>query len=270
MKCKYLYLVGLLLVVGGLNYANGQNWEGGLFAGASNYKGDLAPYLAPSETHPAVGVFVKRNLSPFFSLALTAKQGAISGDDENFDHLKDRNLSFESDITEVSAIIEFNFFPFLKGLGPDQFTPYVYSGFAFFRFEPTTTFKGETFDLQEFRTEGQGVTSDAPGQYSGLQPAIPIGGGFKLQLNRRLNLTFKLGYRATFTDFLDDVSTDFPSKDALSNARGKQAVNLSDRSVDEWYTGKGKQRGNPQNNDWYLFTGFTFSYNIKNPDCYEF
>ncbi len=256
--------------MGCFSYVQGQNWEGGLFVGASNYKGDLAPNVVPGETHPAIGVFVKRNLSPFFSFALTAKQGTISGDDENFSHLEDRNLSFESNLTEVSAIIEFNFFPFLKGLGADQFTPYVYSGFAFYRFEPTTTINGQTFDLKDLRTEGQGTRSDGPGNYSKLQPAIPIGGGFKLQLNRRLNLTLKLGYRATFTDFLDDVSTDYPSKDILASAKGDRAVSLSDRSVDEWYTGKGKQRGNSQNNDWYLFTGFTFSYNIKNPECYEF
>lgn len=270
MKSNSLYLLTLLLTIWCFSGVQGQNWEGGLFVGASNYKGDLAPNIAPSETHPALGVFVKRNLSPFFSFALTAKQGTISGNDENFSHLEDRNLSFESNITEVSTILEFNFFPFLKGLEPDQFTPYVYSGFAFFRFEPITTFKGQTFDLQKFRTEGQGTKGDAPSQYSTLQPAIPIGGGFKLQLNRRLNLTFKLGYRATFTDFLDDVSTDYPSKAILSKARGDRAVSLSDRSVDQWYTGKGKQRGNSQTNDWYLFTGFTFSYNIKNPECYEF
>lgn len=258
----------LLVIVSG-SIVKAQNWEGGLFVGASNYRGDLAPHVAPKETHPAIGFFVKRNLSQFFSFAISAKQGTISGDDENFDHLQDRNLSFESEITEVSAIFEFNFFPFLKGLKPDQFTPYVYSGLAFFRFEPTTRLDGTTYDLREFRTEGQGVTSDAPSQYSRFQPAIPIGGGFKLQLNRRLNLTWKLGYRATFTDFLDDVSTDFPGKDALANSKGSTAVRLSDRSADEWFTGKGKQRGNPQNNDWYLFTGFTFSYNIENPDCFH-
>ncbi len=260
----------ILLVSASAELVTGQNWEGGLFVGASNYRGELAPRVVPKESHPAVGVFVKRNLSPFFSFALSAKQGTISGDDANFDHLEKRNLSFESTITEVSAIFEFNFFPFLKGLGPDQFTPYVYSGFAMFRFEPTTVLDGETYELQNFRTEGQGVTSDAPGQYSNFQPAIPIGGGFKVQLDRRLNLTFKVGYRATFTDFLDDVSTNYPEKDALADAQGPKAVRLSDRSAEAWYTGPEKQRGNPQNNDWYLFAGFTFSYNIENPDCYQF
>jgi hypothetical protein len=263
------FLTVLLLAFGTLN-TSAQDWEGGLFLGASNYRGDMAPYMVPGETHPAIGVFVKRNLSEFFSFNVSAKQGKISGDDANYDHLESRGLSFESNITEVSAVVEFNFFPFLKGLEPDQFTPYVYSGLAMFRFEPRTSLNGQTYDLKKFRTEGQGVTDDAPGQYSNYQPSIPIGGGFKLQLNRRLNLTFKLGYRATFTDFLDDVSTNYPAKDQLAESAGQTAVALSDRSTGEQFTGKGKQRGNPQNNDWYIFSGFTISYNIENPECFEF
>ena len=260
----------LLLLLMNVSNGIGQDWEGGLFVGASNYRGDMAPYMVPEETHPALGIFVKRNLSEFFAFSVSAKQGSISGDDANYDHLQSRGLSFESDITEVSAVFEFNFFPFLKGLEPDQFTPYVYSGFAMFRFEPHTTFNGQTYNLKKFRTEGQGITDDAPSQYSNYQPSIPIGGGVKLQLNRRLNLTFKLGYRATFTDFLDDVSTNYPAKDQLAQSAGQTAVALSDRSSDGHFTGKGKQRGDSQNNDWYIFSGFTVSYNIENPECFEF
>lgn len=260
----------LLMITLGGGASTAQNWEGGLFMGASNYRGDMAPRVAPKESHPAIGVFVKRNLSQFFSFSVSAKQGRISGDDDNFDHLEGRNLSFRSDITEISAVFEFNFFPFLKGLKPDQFTPYVYSGLAMFRFEPKTTLNGETYNLKEFRTEGQGLSDEEPSRYANYQPSIPIGGGVKLQLNRRLNLTFKLGYRATFTDYLDDVSTDYPSKDELANSKGAVAVALSDQSKDQRYTGEGKQRGDPQNNDWYLFTGFTLSYNIENPDCFRF
>ena len=262
-----------VIVLSGLLFTSGlkaQNWEGGTFLGASNYRGEMAPYVVPSESHPALGVFVKRNLSQFFSFNLSIKQGEISGSDQNYDQLAKRNLSFESRITEIASTVEFNFFPFLKGLKPDQFTPFVYSGLALFRFNPKTTLNNKTLALDKFNTEGQGLSSEYPNDYSLFQPSVPIGGGIKLQLNRRLNLTFKLGYRATFTDFIDDVSTTYPSKDKLRSNYGDIAVKLSDRSREDFYSIPGKQRGDPQTNDWYIFSGFTFSYNIENPVCYDF
>lgn len=267
VRKRWLLILTLLL---GSFSASAQDWEGGLFMGVSNYRGDMAPYLVPAETHPALGVYVKRNLSPFFAFNVSAKQGTISGSDDNFDHLRGRGLSFTSDVTEFSAVFEFNFFPFLKGLEPNQFTPFVYSGLAVFRFAPRTTLDGKRYELEDFRTEGQGVTDDAPSQYGNFQPSIPIGGGIKLQLNRRLNLSFKVGYRATFTDFLDDVSTDYPDQGQLADKRGRTAAALSNRSTDGWFTKKGKSRGNSQNNDWYVFSGFTLSYTIENAQCFEF
>ncbi len=249
-----------------------QNWEGGFFGGASNYRGDLSPYITPSETHSAQGFYLKRNLSQFFSFNFGLTQGTISADDQNYKHLQKRNLSFKSQITELSATVEFNFFPFLKGLKPNQFTPFVFTGLGFFRFNPKTEYNGRTYELAKYNTEGQGITKDAPSEYSLYQPSIPMGGGLKLRLAKRLNLGFRVGYRATFFDFLDDVSTNYPSKEALDQKGKDLSIKLSDRSKksETYYTGPKKQRGDPQNNDWYVFAGITLSYHIKNSICYDF
>lgn len=263
----FLTLAGICINIG----VNGQNWEGGLQSGVSNYRGDLAPYLVPSESHPFIGIYFKRNLSQFFAFNLALNQGKISGDDGNFKQLENRNLDFESQITELSATFEFNFFPFLKGLHPNQFTPFVFSGLGIFRFNPKTDYKGKTYELAKLNTEGQTVTEGGPNDYSLIQPSMPIGGGIKARFANRLNVGLKVGYRMTFFDHLDDVSTNYPSQEALAKKQSSLSANLSNRSKDEnAYAGAEKQRGNPQNNDWYFFAGITISYYIENPICYDF
>ena len=173
MRKLALFILVLLSI-----QSKAQNWEIGFFGGVSTYRGDLAPRIVPAETHPTFGIGIKRNVNRFVTLALDVKHGKISGDDRNFDHLQSRNLRFHSPLTEVSATTEFNFFPFLKGLKPKQFTPFLFTGFSMFRFNPKTEYEGKTYDLRDLSTEGQGVQEDAPDKYSLYQPAIPIGGGF--------------------------------------------------------------------------------------------
>src|SRR5687768_4422527 len=160
-----------------------QSWEIGLFGGASNYQGDLAPDIVLGETHPAVGLSVKQNLSPFFAFTYNLNFGSVSGNDNNFKYLVNRNLSFESNILEFSPRVEFNFFKFGLGLRPKRFTPYVFSGITVFYFDPRATMDGKEFNLRKMSTEGQGVVDGAPKKYSPLQIAVPIGGGMRFSLN---------------------------------------------------------------------------------------
>lgn len=253
--------------------AKGQDWEIGLFGGVSSYRGDLAPRIVPSEIHPSYGIGIKRNVSRFFTFTLDFKQGKISGDDRNFDHHQSRNLRFYSPVTEVSTTVEFNFFPFLKGLKPKQFTPFVFSGFSMFRFNPKTIYQGSEYELRNMRTEGQGIQEDAPELYSLYQPAIPIGGGFKLRVKDRFNIALRVGYRATFTDYLDDVGDRYPNLALLAEQKSDVAAALSNRSTEpqnNFKTNEGKRRGDNQTNDWFVFAGIRVSYYIQNPECFDF
>jgi hypothetical protein len=71
-----------------------------------------------------------------------------------------------------------------------------------------------------------------------------------------------LGYRKTFTYFLDDVSTIFFYQTALLNARGQTAVDLAWRG-DEVngapYPVAGSPRGNPEHKDGYYYIAFTYT-----------
>lgn len=271
-RCKSLlhcYIVITFIISVYPKYTHSQNWELGLFGGFSNYLGDIAPDVKLSESHPAFSIFMKKNLSQYFSLSLGISQAHISGNDQNFSYLEVRNLNFETNIFEISSQLEFNFFPFAFGLDHKRFTPYVFTGISAFKFNPVTTYNGSLVNLVDMDTEGRAASGDKGMAYSLVQFAIPVGCGFKYKLNNRMNIGVLLSYRYCFTDYLDDVSTVYYDKTVLEQKIGQESAALSDRSLNS--IGKpGKQRGRPDLKDWYIFSGLFLSYKIKNPDCFKF
>jgi hypothetical protein len=247
---------------------HGQKWEIGFQVGATNYIGDLAPELVFTESKMASGLFVKKNVNPFIGHTFSILQGQISGSDQNFDHLAIRNLSFVSSITEITYLFEFNFFPFGLGIHPNKFTPYTFIGAGGFIYEPKAEYNGTYIKLAGLDTEGQKISTSKQA-YSLYQIAMPLGGGVKVKLTKSINFAGNVGFRCTFTDYIDDVSTTYYNNDALENQYGLIASELSDRSVSSIGL-PGKQRGRPDLIDWYVFAGVSLSFQIRNKVCFEF
>src|SRR5258708_5350638 len=72
--------------------------------------------------------------------------------------------------------------------------------------------------------------------------------------------------RKLFTDYLDDVSTNYVDQNLLLLNRGPKAVELAYRG-DELKNGSsyppaGSKRGGSSVNDWYYFTMFTASFRL--------
>jgi hypothetical protein len=267
VSLRYIFLLALLPLTGfGQSYSK-TNWEIGGFLGAANYLGDMAPDFAFRETKPVIGANIKYNFNSYFSLGGELNCGWISGNDSNFEALKYRGLSFRSNILEVSGITEFNFFRFGTGPRDAKFTPYLFTGLSFFKFNPIAYYDDEKFYLQRMTTEGQGLVDSAPNKYSLLQFAIPIGAGFKFKLQDNLNMTVSVGYRGTFTDYLDDVSGQYIDNDKLVEVAGPESAALADPNS---MGRKGRQRGNPYNKDWYVFAGISLSYVLPGRICYTF
>ncbi|MCX6350373.1 MAG: DUF6089 family protein [Bacteroidetes bacterium] len=269
---KQLLLFSLLFFLSVFS-VYGQREEVGVFIGGANYQGDLAPDIVLKESHLAIGINYKKNLNPYFSYSVNFNYANISGDDNNNQYLKPRNLSFSTEIIEISPRIEFNFYKYGVGLHPRKFTPYVFTGLSGFSYNPTTKMNGETIKLRKLATEGQGVLDKSPKVYGKYGLAIPLGGGLRFHLAEKWNLYAHCEYMATFTDYLDDVSGVYADKDKLNDVLGNNSVRLSDRTGEKTnkYLGTtGKQRGNPQKYDWYIFSGITISYSIPNLICFEF
>ena len=248
-----------------LPISKAQSLEFGGFIGVSNYLGDLQQtQIEMSTTNFALGIFTRANLSNFFSIKAHFYKGEISGSDANFETLKkvrERNLSFRSQIYELGIQGEFSFLYF-GDKGKRVAAPYLFAGISGFHFNPQAQFNGKWVDLQPLGTEGQGTLGSGKEKYSRLQIAIPLGVGFNINFSDKMNVGFEVGFRKTFTDYLDDVSGAYPDITALEEGNPVAAA-LSFRTPE--YVGhelpnpQGELRGNPKTKDMYLFAGITFS-----------
>ncbi len=226
-------VVAILLLIGPLN-TNAQYHELGISIGGTQYSGDMdAPEFSTNfqQTRFGFGLFYKYNIQGRYSIAASFLRGTLQADDANSsaDWQLERNLSFSTKVNELSLVFEYNIFKFDIRDYEDIIAPYVFLGGAYFRFNPTAEYEGQTYDLQPLGTEGQGIPGYGD-KYSLGQFSIPFGGGIKLRLSEKMIIAFEIGARKTFTDYIDDLSTVYPDMDALQSANGELAVLLSNRT----------------------------------------
>jgi len=239
--------------------------EIGLMAGGSNYSGDLAPETVRAsvgQTHAAFGGFLRYGFGKYVTARLNVAYGTISADDAKASNQGqiDRNLSFRSRVLEAGLIGEFNILGYRAYNYESVFSPYVFVGITGFKYNPQAFFDNQWIDLQPLGTEGQGL-DQRPAKYNLVEYAIPFGLGVKYAINDKFNVGLEVGMRKTFTDYLDDVSTTYVAFDELAAGNGELAAQLGNRSGRDIATGT--NRGNAENDDWFLIAGFTVSYNIS-------
>lgn len=245
----------LCLFLSSFVYSQAQYLEIGGFAGVSMYSGDLQfQLLETKESNLAFGAFARYNFTHRLSAKLHYYKGTISGKDQNSDRHISRNLDFQSDIREIGLQGEFNVIPEDWDMY-DRLAVYVFTGVSGFMFNPQSVYNDEWVDLQPLATEGQ------TDKYSLQQIAIPLGFGLKFAASDFTNVGFEMGMRKTFTDYLDDVSTQYPDIVALGE-KNPTAAALSYRGDLDPSKVQGRKRGNPDKKDWYFFTGVTFSINL--------
>jgi hypothetical protein len=131
-----------------------------------------------------------------------------------------------------------------------------------FHFKPyTTDTSGNKTFLKPLSTEGQGFMTGVK-DYKLTQFSIPFGFGAEYSLNEDMRLGLELGYRKIFTDYLDDVSTNYVDETTLLNARGPKAVDLAWRGDEAHggpYPAAGYMRGNPKYKDGYYYVAITYT-----------
>ncbi len=268
-----------------------QQTEVGINVFASQYIGDLRESLQSRNgigdfvgygtnlIRPAFGAHLRRNINTKLSFTGEINWGRVAGADSlaNETANKVRNLSFRSDILEFGTHAEYNLFPFgwsHNRLYTQHFTPYLFGGIGLFRYNPKAFYNRRWEALQPLSTEGQDLI-EYPNRkrYALTQFNIPLGAGLKFVLNQNFNLAFEVGYRYTFTDYLDDVSSTYVSNDVLVANKPLGAA-LADRRRERNplipLAADGVARGNPDDNDAYLFFGFKLSYVIYKNNCPKF
>jgi hypothetical protein len=226
---KQFIVILILLITCQISQA--QINEIGVYLGGSNFVGDVGStsYIAPKEL--AIGAVYKWNRSPRHSYRFSAIFTNLVGIDNDSDDPSriQRNYEFSSSILELSAGIEFTFFDFdLHTPGPKS-TPYVYTGVSM-------AFHDNFFFNNQGKMQSENTSSQAWG--------IPIAVGYKTTITDKFILSLEIGARATFSDEIDGSVPDNPDLfDAFSF-------------------------GNINNNDFYVFTGFTLTYTFGRNPCF--
>lgn len=250
--------------------------EIGLLLGGIHYAGDLNNnFNIIHNIGPGASLLIQRNsVNTRWGWRNTISAGRFSAADKysNNSYLVNRNLSVRTFVAEVSSQLVFNFLPYeIGGNTPSMnfpFTPYIFTGGAFYYFNPKAELNGTYYKLRFMDTEGQGTSVYQRKRAASVQFAIPLGLGFKASFNKKVGIGIEWGIRKLYTDYLDDVSLSYVYPEVIARERGPEAAALSDRSLNleiddnENYSNLYRQRGNSNNKDWYSFLGITVVWRI--------
>ena len=253
-----------------------QEGEFGIGLGGGHYFGDLNTRASLNRPKMAASVFFRKNLGNYIAVRLGASYAQLGYSDKYNDFNKQmftRNLSFNSNVWELSLQGDFNFFRFMPGEPDYSFTPYITFGAGIFTYDPYAYLRDEKILLRPLNTEGQGSTLYPDRKpYSSMAISIPFGGGIKYAFNDRINIGFEVLYRFTNTDYLDDVSTTYVDQAVFFfffYGSPSNALLLSDRSY-ELGAPIGipnRQRGNSKQNDHFVTAMFHVTFNLQSYKC---
>jgi hypothetical protein len=169
-----------------------------------------------------------------------------------------------------------------KGYYNPDFRMYAFLGAGVMRHNPRaeyygelTEFNGEMVDLQPLQTEGV--------EYGRWQFTLPAGIGLFFTFDKVHRFGWEIGYRTTFTDYIDDISTEYVAFDdpnslaaQMANRTTPEALAQAEAYALEYGLDipnaesfdPGEKRGDPTNNDGYLFSTFSYSYVIKGKSAF--
>lgn len=251
--------------------------EFGVLAGVSQYFGDLNPDLHFNTPKIACGLFFRKQVTDYIAVRIQGQYARLGYSDvyntQNAFDLR-RNLSFNTNVWQLGVQGDFNFLRFIPGDGDHRATPYLTIGIGMFSFDPYAYLDGQKYYLRELGTEGQGSAAYPDRKpYNNIAAYIPLGLGYKYNLNPKMNIGIEAVYNFTTTDYLDDVSktyagiNNFPT---LPDGSPSVAALLQDRSYE---TGsppigiQGRQRGYKNQNDGFLYLEIMFSMNLSSYRC---
>jgi hypothetical protein len=266
-------LVTLICILFFALQAKAQYLETGVTSGIMSYIGDLQPNKPDTRSFGlSAGAFLRWNYSPIFAVKISGLYGSFVGADKYaYGSRKSRNLEAVTTIYEASLTGELNLtkFDIIDG----RITaPYIFGGVTGFYFNPRCkNSTGQYVDLQPLGTEGQLL--DGGKGYSRFAFAIPMGAGLKIAINKRVNVGFEFGLRYTFTDYLDDVSGNYPNLEELAK-QNPVAAEMSYKTPSffnqKLENPQGRPRGDKYKNDLYYNAGLTLSVNLASKAKLEF
>ncbi len=265
----------LLFLLIALCKSYAQYWEAGIAGGATSYFGDLQPKSPATGSYGLTyGVLSRLHYKPNLSFKAMAISGKFYATDRYASGTRTfRNLEVETEFYELGVTVEYNLAQY--NINDGKLTsPYLFAGVAGMYFNPrarTPAPNSQWINLRQLGTEGQ--TLPGGKLYSPFQVAIPFGVGIKTSIHKRVNLGFELGLRHTFTDYLDDVSGNYPDlaalteKDPLAAAMSYRTPEFLNMSLE---LPSGQKRGDRYKFDMYFFSGIVLTVNLADKRKMEF
>lgn len=240
--------------------------------GIANYFGDLMEhnrlFSQPGFSFSISGAY---SIARRFDIRLNGGLQQVKAQDSKNSgtQYKARNLSFKSNVTDVSLSLDW----FLLNIKKHGFSPYVTAGVGAMFFNPTAVGASGKQHLRELGTEGQGIAG-YPGIYRTSAVIIPLGFGVKIATGKRLSVLLDFSYRLTGTDYLDDVSSNrYPNKtalDAKNPLTSKFTWRGGEVGGEPYPSNLNLPRGNPSNRDAYYTSQIKFVYAFnKNSEVKE-
>ena len=224
-------------------------------------------------THPCGGLFAGVNYNNAVGISVGFTVGQVSACDSILKRYTSatngrymRNLSFRSDIMEVTSIAELYPVGFFPDIG-SSFMPYLAAGIGLFSFYPQTKWHNSWVGLPVLHTEGEGW-KEYPGRpvYKLTQVNVPLGAGIRYEPGPRCSIRCELIYRLLFTDYLDDVSTSYVQPALFDGYLSPQLAALAEKLADRrrglhQYTNQGQEiRGNSHHNDAFFSVSLGCNY----------
>lgn len=246
--------------------------------GATNFLGDLGGanqigthFVKDFEllaTRPVFSFGYRYRLDRRQSVKGAAYAGVLRGNDNwtKEYYRNNRNLQFRSPFLELSAQYEFAIvkereghrynIKTAKGVRGVHMHTYLFGGIGVLAFYPYGPYPaGGWVALRPLHTEGQGLPGGPAKHYLPVTICIPYGVGVKYAITRLLSIGMEAGVRYTFSDYIDDVSTNYYDPKKIGDAYGPIAKVMSNppNNSDPGSTMPGEMRGDPKHKDAYMF-----------------
>ena len=214
--------------------ASAQRYELGIMGGGTNMIGDVGStqYIDPNS--PAAGILFRWNSSMRYAWRASLIHSNLRAKDSLSSDLyrKSRKYSVTNRLTALSLGLEFNHLKFNLHRFGGQWSPYLFSGVTIYHAHAQ---RGKVFASVPESQEEWGL-------------AVPVGVGVKWRPKTHLVFGLESTLHATFTDNLDG-----------SNPKNDKFADLN----------PGDYFGNPNSQDWFLWTGLTLTYTFGQKPCVE-
>lgn len=301
-RCKIIAVVAFLFFLTFLhsqNFRLSNDWKKyrkdvSLRIGAANFLGDLGGLdktgtdFSPIDmewktTKVSFSIAYRYKIAKWLNLVFDASYLKVTGDDKLTKDIyrNNRNLNFKSNIFETAGKLEFSYLRSVVGhryglkntrkkrmkTKAEEYSLFI--GCGGFYFNPKGKDKnGNWVRLHPLHTEGQGLPN-GPKQYKRVSVCIPVGFSYRVIYCKIWSIGVEFGFRKTFTDYLDDVSTRYYDKKVLKASYGNKALEMSDPSLGNIYgatepdaSGLQAQRGDKEK-DSYMSLQVSLGYILK-------